>query len=100
MEKLSKRNSLKTNLIFTKASRDRDIKISMNGKGRAMGNIFIEWFWRELKYEHVYLNPANGGIELYEGIRKHILFYSTKRSHTSINKLIRDSCFNQLKAVC
>ena len=93
-------NSLKTNLIFTKASRDRDIKISMNGKERALGNIFIKRFWTALKYEHLYLNPANGGIELYEVIRKQVLFYSTQRCHTSINNLIRDSCFNQLKAVC
>lgn len=100
MEKLSKRNSSKTNLIFTKASRDRDIKISVNGKERALGNIFIERFRTALKYEHVYLNPANGGIELYEVIRKQVLFYSTQRSHTSINNRIPYSCFNQLRAVC
>ena len=32
--------------------------------GKALDNIFIERFWRALKYEHIYLNPANGGIEL------------------------------------
>jgi len=38
-----------------------------------------------LKYEHIYLNPANGGIELYERVRKYIEFYKSERRHTSIN---------------
>ena len=42
-----------TSPIFTKASLDRDIKISMDGKGRALDNIYIERFWRALKYEHI-----------------------------------------------
>ena len=37
----------------------------LNDKGRALDYIYIERFWRALKYEHIYLNPANGGIELY-----------------------------------
>ena len=72
----------------------------MDGKGRALDNVFIERFWRALKYEHVYLNPANRGIELYEGVRKYVLFYNKQRRHTSINNLTPDSCFNQLKTVC
>lgn len=56
----------------------------MDGKGRALDNIYIERFWRALKYEHIYLNPANGRIELYEGVRKYIQLYNTERRHTSI----------------
>ena len=89
-----------TSPIFTKASLHRDIKISMDGKGRALDNVYIERFWRALKYEYVYLNPANGGVELYEGIRKYVLFYNIQRRHTSINNLTPDSCYNQLKTVC
>jgi len=83
-----------TSPIFTKASIDRDIKISMDGKGRALDNIFIERFWRALKYEHIYLNPANGGLELYEGVRKYIGFYNTERRHTSINNNTPEKYFN------
>jgi hypothetical protein len=63
------------------------IKISMGVKGRALENSYIERFWRALKYEHIYLNSANGGIELYEGVRKYIEFYNTERRHTSIKKI-------------
>jgi|SaaInlStandDraft_1057018.scaffolds.fasta_scaffold68368_2 putative transposase len=59
-----------TSPIFTKTSLDQIIKISMDGKERALNNIFIEGFWSILKYEHIYLNPVNGEIELYEGVRK------------------------------
>lgn len=41
------------------------IKISMDGKGRAIDKIFIERFWRSLKYDYVYLHPARDGLELY-----------------------------------
>ena len=38
----------------------------MDGKGRALGNIYIERFWRSIKQEEIYLNPPNGGLDLYE----------------------------------
>ena len=88
-----------TSPIFTNASVDRDIKISMDGKGRALDNIFIERFWRALKYEHIYLNPANGGIELYERVRKYIEFYNSERRHTSINNNTPEKYFNLIKTM-
>ena len=50
----------------------------MDGKGRALDYIYIERFWMVLKYEHIYLTPPNGGIELYEAVRKYIEFYNTE----------------------
>lgn len=88
-----------TSPIFTKASLDRNIKISMDGKGRALDNIFVERFWRILKYEHIYLRPANGGIELYEGVKKYIDFYNQNRRHSSIGNITPDSCYQQMKNV-
>lgn len=88
-----------TSPIFTKASLDRDIKISMDGKGRALDNIYIERFWRALKYEHIYLSPANGGIELYEGVKKYVHFYNKQRRHTSIGNLTPDNYYYQMKTV-
>jgi putative transposase len=62
--------------------------------GKALDNIFIERFWRALKYEHIYLNPANGGIELYAGVRKFIGFYNTERRHTSTKNNTPEKYFN------
>lgn len=61
------------------------IKISMDGKGRAIDNIFIERFWRSLKYEHVYLNPVDNGLDLHNGIYKWMNFYNMVRVHQSID---------------
>ena len=53
------------------------IIISMDGKGRAIGgSIFIERFWRSLKYDYVYLYPANDGLELYQGLKEYISYYN------------------------
>lgn len=62
-----------------------EIKLSMDGKGRAVDNIFIERLWRSLKYEHVYLFPANDGLESYEGIREYFEYYNTQRRHQSLD---------------
>ena len=88
-----------TSPIFTNAPVDRGIKISMHGKGRALDNIFIERFWRALKYEHIYLNPTNGGIEPNEGVRKYIEFYNSERRHTSINNNTPEKYFNLIKTI-
>ena len=88
-----------TSPIFTKISIENGIKISMDGKGRALDNIYIERFWRTLKYEHIYLNPANGGIELYEGVKKYIEFYNNQRRHTSTENQTPKECYQNLKKV-
>jgi len=73
-----------TSPIHIKLLNDNNIKISMDGKGRALDNIYIERYWRSLKYEYVYLNPANGGVELYKGIKKYVEFYNNERRHESL----------------
>lgn len=55
----------------------------MDGKGRCLDNIFIERFWRTLKYQHIFLNPAKDGLELYLGIQKWLLRYHN-RNHQGI----------------
>ncbi len=65
-----------------------DIKISMDGKGRCIDNIFIERFWRSLKYDHVYLNPANDGLELYEGLKEYFNYYNHELHHQGIGRRI------------
>ena len=55
----------------------------MDGKGRALDNVWIERFWKSLKYDYVYLNPVEDGFELYEGVQNHIGYYHDKIHHTT-----------------
>jgi len=63
---------------------DNDIRISMDGKGRATDNIFIERLWRSVKYEEVYLNPTTDGLDLYERLSRYFHFYNHERLHQSL----------------
>lgn len=65
-----------------------DVKISMDGKGRAIDNIFIERFWRSLKYDYVYLHPANDGLELYQGLEEYFNYYNHELHHQGIGRRI------------
>ena len=62
------------------------IEISMDGKGRAIDNIFIERFWRSLKYDYVYLHPASDGLELYKGLKEYIQYYNYELHHQGIER--------------
>jgi len=63
-------------------------KISMDGKGRALDNVFIERFWRTLKQDYVYLYPADNGKELFNGIQQFIEYYNNKKPHQGIQRQI------------
>lgn len=73
-----------TSEAFIAVLEKNDIKISMDGKGRAIDNIFIERFWRSIKYEDIYIKRYENGKEAHIGIRKYIIFYNYKRSHQSL----------------
>ena len=68
----------------TNKLKSREIKISMDGKGRALDNVFIERLWWSLKYENVDLNVAETGNELYHGVSNYFNFYNTERPHQSL----------------
>ena len=72
-----------TSSDFTGVLKARDIKISMDGKGRWMDNIFIERLWRSLKYECVYLNAFETGSQARAGIGRWIDFYNHRRPHSA-----------------
>ncbi len=55
----------------------------MDGKGRALDNIYVERLWRSLKYEDIYLKSYESVPELKEGIRKYFNFYNSERFHQS-----------------
>ena len=74
-----------TCLAYVDLLKGEGIKISMDGKGRALDNIYIERFWRTIKYQHIYLNPASDGIRLYIGIKKWLQRYHNK-NHQGISQ--------------
>jgi putative transposase len=73
-----------TSDVFTGFLIKNEIVISMDGKGRATDNIFIERLWRSVKYEDVYLHAYESGIELYQGLKKYFQFYNQVRRHSSL----------------
>jgi putative transposase len=61
------------------------MKISMDGKGRYVDNIFIERLWKSVKYECVYLNAFEDGLTLYKGLADYFRFYNNERMHQSLD---------------
>lgn len=74
-----------TSEVYTQLLKDNEIQISMDGKGRAIDNIFIERLWRTVKYEHIYLHVYEDGLSLYRGLQNYFTFYNDERRHQSLN---------------
>ena len=73
-----------TSNIFTKVLKDNDIHISMDGKGRATDNVYIERFWRDIKYNCIYLHAFETPPELYDGIENYVFKHCYKHKHSSL----------------
>jgi len=73
-----------TSKEFTEAVLGNDVKLSMDGKGRATDNAFIESLWKLVKYEYVYLYAHQTVPLLYKGLRDYFYKYNTSRRHSSI----------------
>lgn len=65
--------------------REKPVAVSMDGKGRAIDNIFIERLWKSVKYECVYLNAFEDGVQLYNGLNEYFRFYNHERFHQSLD---------------
>ncbi len=65
----------------------KTVDISMDGKGRAIDNVFIERFFRTIKYEKFYLEHPETGTELYQVCSQFIHYYNEKRDHSSIGNI-------------
>ena len=72
-----------TGNAFTGVLQKRGIKISMDGKGRCMDNIFIERLWRSVKYEKIFLEEFETVTELITGLKEYFEFYNFERPHQS-----------------
>jgi len=74
-----------TGNAFTGVLKERGIKISMDGKGRCMDNIFIERLWRSVKYEKIFLEEFETVTELIAGLKEYFEFYNFERPHQSFS---------------
>lgn len=74
-----------TNEDFIKILEDKKIKISMDGKGRAFDNIFVERLWRTVKYEEVYLHSYQTVKEARLNLERYFHFYNSERFHQALN---------------
>ena len=81
---------------FTDVLKDNGIKISMDGKGRWMDNVFIERLWRSLKYEEVYLKAYDSVAQARQGIGAWLMFYNEERRHTSLSRMTPDQVYYDL----
>ena len=70
---------------FTSRLKGHDIRISWDGRGRAMDNIFVERLWRTVKYEEVYLHDYSSVQDAKMGLGRYFDFYNSERLHQSLN---------------
>jgi len=73
--------------LWTEYLEKQGITISMDGRGRALDNIYIERFWRTIKQEYIYIWPAEDGNTLVRGIKEYMNYYNNQRTHQSLDRL-------------
>lgn len=82
-----------TSNAFTKILSENGIKISMDGRGRFLDNIFIERLWWSVKYHYLNLHSFENGNELRKGLRTWFEYYNRERTHQSLGKMTPDECY-------
>ena len=82
-----------TSAEFTSVLINNGISISMDGKGAWRDNVFVERFWRTIKYEEVYLHAYDGVGEARQSIGRYIAFYNTRRPHVALDGRTPDQAY-------
>jgi putative transposase len=82
---------------FTDVLQDAGVRISMDGRGRWMDNVFIERLWRSLKYECVYLHAFEIGSELRAGLSRWIGYYNARRPHSALAGRTPDEAYSEIE---
>ena len=82
-----------TSDAFTGVLKEADIKISMDGKGRWIDNVFVERLWRSVKYEEVYLKAYEMVSAARDGIGIYLKFYNSERQHQGLNRKTPDQVY-------
>ena len=78
---------------FTNVLKEHDIRISMDGKGRWIDNVFVERLWRSVKYEDVYIKAYDGMSAARESLGTYFEFYNSERRHQSLDRRTPDSVY-------
>lgn len=86
-----------TSEVFSSYVIGQGIKLSMDGKGRATDNAFIERLWRSVKVEKIYLNPTHDGLELYLLLAEYFGYYNNERRHQSLDDEIPNEVYQKSK---
>jgi putative transposase len=84
--------------LWVDTLKEHGIRISMDGRGRALDNIYIERFWRTIKQDYVYLNPCDNGLELYNGIKEFIRYYNDEKCHQGLGRQIPKNLYYEQTA--
>ncbi len=83
---------------FVDVLKHAGVRVSMDGRGRWMDNVFIERLWRSLKYECVYIHAFETGSETRAGLTKWIGYYNTNRPHSALAGATPDEACGQIRA--
>ena len=83
---------------FVDVLKDAGVRVSMDGRGRWMDNVFIERLWRSLKYECAYIHAFETGSELRAGLTRWIGYYNTIRPHSALAGATPDEAYGQIQA--
>lgn len=94
----SDQGSQYTSLDYIALLKENSVKISMDGRGRCMDNIFTERLWRSLKYQEVYLHDYNSPREARAGITRYLDLYNTFRPHQGLDGLTPHEVYFGYKA--
>lgn len=81
--------------LWTEYVESMDITISMDGRGRATDNIYIERLWRTVKRDYIYICPADNGTELFKGLKSFFDYYNNKKKHQGIQRCIPASLYKK-----
>jgi putative transposase len=73
-----------TSDAFTSVLLAHSVRISMDGRGRALDNVFVERLWRSVKYEEIFLNDYTNGLDAYKGLGRYFRFYNDERPHQAL----------------
>jgi putative transposase len=86
-----------TSEAFTSVLRAADVRISMDGKGRCLDNVFVERLWRSLKYEEVYLHAYRDLVEARASIGRYFDYYNHDRDHQALGYQTPDAFYRSMQ---
>lgn len=85
-----------TSTAFTQVLKDRQVRISMDGRGRCQDNIFIERLWWTIKHQYLYLHSFDTGRALRQGLEDWVRYYNQERGHSSLDDRTPDEVYDGL----